>query len=246
MIQNSNEMNRGLKSMFETNGTQRMSAIKVVVDVKPSKLFDTLSKAVFNELLRMANTAVVTQLEELGPDGILMYLKTLLYLRVNYSNGDAKPSIKDYRSLSKFVTVPSLLYQVLVSIGPARDDSYGIVFEPAYSITDSELLSPEEVAYISDLLSTFPTLSAVSGIPTTREGDLLFMAMNHVNGVITSYKESHPVYGFLAAFFQQMQYSEVTGSMSRILYGTMDDYNLLVETGMRAFVERGGQHDETR
>lgn len=210
----------------------KSSAVTVTVDVRPSDLVTKLSRVIFEELIRLANSGMLDVVNEVGEEGILKYLKTLLYLRVLHVNGELKGQMSVYNKVTNYLVVPTFFYQILIEIGEARDDDYNIVFKPAYSIDSKDLLALDELTSISDFLRRFPTLSVVNGMPNDKSGSLEFMAMQHVAHEVTSYRKDHPVYGFLAAFFEQQEFNEVTGSLHRIHYGSMEDYSLMMTTIM--------------
>jgi len=84
---------------------------------------------------------------------------------------------------------------------------------------------------ISDVMTTLVTsgFKVVFGLPLTYEGELEFMAMLHIENVVKSYRESHPVYGFLASFFKHLELNEITGRLSRIVYGYDEDYSVNIQ-----------------
>lgn len=216
------------------NGAQplKSSAVTVTVDVRPSELVTKLSRVLIEELIRLANHGMLDVVNEIGEEGILKYLKTLLYLRVLHVNGELKGTMSVYKKATNYLVVPTFFYQLLIEIGEVRDDDYNIVFKPAYSIDSSDLLALDELNSMSDFLRRFPTLSVVTGMPNDKSGSLEFMAMQHVSHEVTSYRKDHPVYGFLAAFFEQQEFNEVTGALHRIHYGSMEDYSLMMTTIM--------------
>lgn len=210
----------------------KSSAVTVSVDVRPSELVTKLSRVILEELIRLANHGLLDVVNEVGEEGILKYLKTLLYLRVLHVNGELKGKMSAYNKVTNYLVVPTFFYQLIFEIGEVRDDDYNIVFKPAYSISSEDLLALDELTSISDFLRRFPTLSVVTGMPNDKSGSLEFMAMQHVAHEVTSYRKDHPVYGFLAAFFEQQEFNEVTGTLHRIHYGSMEDYSLMMTTIM--------------
>jgi hypothetical protein len=174
----------------------------------------------------MAPYASYAPLSEMTSKDIERYLKTTAWLRVCTVVGAADKSFSAYRLLGRRLAIPTLWYQVLVSIGRAYDKDYNIEFVPAYTITQEDLLSPDLMQEISNLLRSFEDrgMKLVYGIPAVQDGELDFMAMSHVDNVVLSYKQSHPVYGFLASFIRQQKLNEITGMMSRVVYGYDDDY----------------------
>jgi hypothetical protein len=117
-------------------------------------------------------------------------------------------------------------------MGVAFDRDYSIEFKPEYSIGEEELLSPDEVLAVSNLLRSFETsgMKLVQGLPSDPYGDLDFMALCHVEDFVVGYRKAHPVYGFLASFFKQKSLNEVTGMMCRVIYGYDTDYKVQISS----------------
>lgn len=237
-------LSNNILGLLDQNESKPVKASNVVVnvDVSPSSLVRKLSKIVFDEMIRLSETTAVSEVESLGSEGILKYLKTLVYLRVNRVNGSLKGALSKYNSAYRHLAVPVFMYQLLISIGEVWEDVYNITFHPVYSIEADDLLALEELIQISDLMTRLPQLAIVNGLPNDEGGELPFMAMQHVNGRVTSYRQDHPVYGFLASFFAQQEFNEITGSMHRIHYGNSDDYEMMMYSLMRKF-SVGGGHD---
>lgn len=222
-------INSTMQSLFNDSKTMNVATIEVAVEMTPSKLAEKLALEIIKDMSRIGHLVGVV---DLGVDesGILNYLRTLTYLRVAQVNSDTSKTLNSYRRLSKHLAVPVMFYQCLISIGIAYDRDFAIRFYPTYSIDSADLLSPEEMENISDLMMRLEThgLKVVYGIPKEEEGELDFMALCHVEEQVLGYRHSHPVYGFLAAFFAQKELSEVTGMMCRVLYGYETDYALYV------------------
>lgn len=232
----SNSLMESVATQFSTS---KSSAVVVTTDVTPSPLVEKFAELTLQELERNASTALLRELDQLAEDSILKYYKTLIYLRVLNVNGGLHGKMSVYRSVYRTLMVPTFLYQMLVSIGVSRDEDYNIIFKPAYSIDANDLLALEELVNISELLIRFEYLAQVPGLPKDETGELAFMAMHHVNGVVTSYRKDHPVYGFLASFFAQQEFNEVTGMMHRITYGNTSDYELMMATLLRKYLMGG-------
>lgn len=212
-----------------------MSAINETVELQPTKVFESLGKLIYQDMVRIygmlgSQDAAVTEEE------IVKYLKTLVYLRVDIANGSSSKNLTSYKTLRKHVSIPVLVYQLLVQIGPAVDRDYMIRFIPSYSIDGKDLLSLEDLQRVSDEMMGLENhgLKLVFGIPKEEEGDLDFMAMSHVEDVVKSYKKSHPVVGFYASFFAQQELSQLTGAFCRIHYGYESDYEVYLRAFYRA------------
>lgn len=222
-------VNDTLQSMFNDSKLMNDATVNVSVEMTPSKLLEKLAAEIDADMHRIAN---LTGMSETGVESeeILDYLKTLIFIRVSLVNGDYGKAFAGYTNLAKHLAIPVMLYQCLISMGIATDRDFGIRFNPVYSIDSKELLSPEQMMEISDIMTRLEPngLKVVYGVPRDPEGEIDFMALSHVEDVVRSYRRSHPVYGFLAAFFAQKTLNEITGTMCRVVYGYISDYELYV------------------
>ena len=225
-----------LKSKFDDYKTMNSSLVSVVVELENSSLITVLAEKLLAELQRVAPYASFAPVAELESRDIERYLNTLTWMRVCAVNRSADKSWLAYKPLERSVTIPVLMYQLLICIGTAYDADYNIEFTPAYRVKQDDILSPAEMDKVSSLFRQFEQsgIKVVYGMPRDLSGELEFMAMAHVSEEIMSYKRSHPVYGFLAAFFRQQTFNEIVGSMNRILYGYESDFRLQVDALMNA------------
>jgi hypothetical protein len=227
-----------LEVAFQPKMNWRDATIAVRVQVTPSKLMSQLADGLMNEVWRLVPYSEYKPTADLTSEDILKYLKTLTWMRCRYVTSDFSEAkaFAEYRNLYHRVEVPALAYQLFLCVGEAYDRDYAIKFLPEYQIESSDLLSVEDMSNLSDLLVNLRTIgfASVTGMPHDREGELDFMAMSHVEELSRSYRNSHPVYGFLASFFAQQQLNEVTGTMCRVLYGYDSDYKLYVASLLRA------------
>jgi hypothetical protein len=187
---------------------------------------DELARCYVSELFRVAGSAGAVLLKDVDRDRVRRYLATAGWMRVNHSTAAGGKAFAEYRRLYSKLAVPVLAYQAFIGVGEAIDQDYGIKFVPVATIDGKELLSPDEMLELSDLFFSLQNsgFKIVRGLPHDPEGELDFMAMSHVHGIVRSYKKSHPVYGFLASFFAQQQLNETIGMMCRIVYGYETDY----------------------
>jgi hypothetical protein len=213
-----------------------MPAVTIHVEVSCSEMISLMAEKLMDEFERLAPYTSYRPVSELTSQDIERYLKTLTWLRVCTVLGSADKSSVEYRPLKKELAIPVLMYQLLICIGRAYDSEYNLDFMPVYSITEEDLLSPEEMAGVSSLFRQFENagMKVVYGIPKIQSGELDFMAMSHVNDVIVSYRRSHPSYAFLAAFIRQKELSEVTGMMSRVIYGYDSDFRYQLDALLTA------------
>lgn len=225
-----------LKSKFNDAKTMNAVTLKVRTELQIGKLIKVLATKLLAELRRMAPYADYSAVADLTVEDLLHYLETLVWMRVEKCTEEYSNGFKQYLKIQRNVAVPVLMYQVLISIGRAYDKEFNLEFMPAFSVDQDHILSVDEMAAISDLFRMFENsgLKVVYGIPNDPEGELEFMAMTVIEGEIRSYRRNHPVYGFLAAFVASRSLSEITGMMSRIIYGYEDDYEYQVSALMDA------------
>jgi hypothetical protein len=221
--------------MFSDKKNLNKATITVEVEMKPSTLMEALASELLKELQRIMPYAGFEDVSKLSEKDICKYLNTLVWMRCQHVNGPSQ-SYKEYKPLERLVAVPVMAYQLLVSIGVAVDRDYSIQFIPAYSISGEDLLAPDQIAEISDVFLRLERngMKLVFGMPKDVNGELDFMALCHVEGTVLGYRQSHPVYGFLAAFFEQKKLNEVTGLLCRIIYGYDSDYKLQITQVFRA------------
>jgi len=223
-------INSGLQSSTQDFKKMRDSFVTTTVDMTPSKLLDEVAKGIKTECDRLAPYAEYKPVSCLEVEDIHKYLSTLIWMRCQKVSSEFNKSFLPYKRLYNNVVVPTFVYQLAISIGEATDSDYAIRFVPAYSIDSKELLSVDQMSEISDVfLSLAPVgFSHVIGMPKETSGELDFMACCHVDEVVRSYKDSHPVYGFMAAFFAQKELNEITGLMCRVIYGYDSDYKITI------------------
>lgn len=224
-------INSDLQSMFGDYKQTNEPTLRITVDFDGDKLVGDLAQVLINEMDRVAGAAGPRLLQDLDQEDVRKYLLTLAYMRRCHVTGSHNKVIDAYRSLKRSVAVPTLWYQVLICIGKALDRDYMIEFQPSSSISESDLLAPEMMLRISDVMFGLQNngFSVVAGIPKDEEGELAFMAMSHVDGVVKSYlPKSHPVYGFLSSFFATEAVSQALGAMVRVTYGYDADYRTML------------------
>lgn len=231
-----------LTAMFDKQRTLPTSTVVSTVELTPSTLLEDMAKQVKLELERIAPYAGYSDVSELEVSDIHKYLKTLLWIRVCSVNQSEDKLFRDYKKVRPYVAVPVLMYQLLIAVGEAYDQDYAIKFIPAYSPTENDLLGVPELLALSDVMLRLESrgMKIVKGTPKDPSGELAFMALNHVEDTVLGYQKSHPVYGFLAAFFKQRQLNEITGTMCRIVYGYDTDYSVQLSIIFNSLNSGGG------
>lgn len=228
------DIDKRMEELLEARGPLVLprNYITVTVELKPSELFEEVSKVYEAEAERVMRFTV-NQNFVVTKNDFLKYFKTLLYLRVTKATGVKNNTTAAYHSDMRSYQVPAFIHILLTSIGVATDRDFGFVFVPAVKgITDQDLLSPEEMREISLKLSrlSIEGLTCVdTGISMRPECELSFMAVLNIEGEILSYKKDHPLYGFYAAFFKHQIIDETLNpSALRIRYGSQKEYEAYV------------------
>lgn len=229
-------INTKIQSVFDDYKTTNDAITIVTVSLDNSEMMSILSKKLYDEFVRMAPYAGYAPISDLSPEDILKYLKTLQYMRVLHVTSKHVDKYREYQSIARFVSVPVLFYQLLICIGNVYDPEFNLELRPAYNVSENDLLAPGAMEAISSLFRQFESsgMKVLHGIPKDESGDLDFMAMSHVDDKVVSYRKSHPVYGFFASFFKQKELNEITGGMSRVIYGTESNYRHQIEAVMQA------------
>lgn len=217
-----------LQSQLDDFKPTSAASVTVVVKFEKGKLMDSLSSLLLKEFHRMTPQASYAPVNSLEEKDLLGYLSTLMWMRVAHVSNGKDKTYAAYRPYYTQLAVPVLFYQVITSTGLAYDADFNLQFAPAFNITGELLLSPERMLEISNLFRQYEDrgMKIVFGLPRDPNGELDFMAMAHVAEQVVSYRHAHPVYGFLAAFLAQQQLNEITGQMSRIVYGYDTDYKI--------------------
>lgn len=229
-----------MQSMFEDYKPVNEPTIIIKVEFRPGKLVEDLAQALLAELFRVAGPVGERALSEVDVEDIRKYLCTLSWMRRARVNALSNKSIDQYKRFYRSVACPVFWYQVLIGIGKATDRDYSVQFIPGTSISESDLLAPEEMLTLSDIMFRFQNygFKVAAGIPMDEEGELDFMAMSHVEEVTLSYRKTHPVYGFLASFFASQEVSKALGALVRIKYGYDADYRVMLN---RVVASVGGE-----
>lgn len=223
--------------MFNDAKLMNDPSVECNVELTPSRLMDRLAQETLAEMTRIMPYAGYKEVSDLEVDDIVKYFHTLLWMRCQYvtsrvrtTSETASKAFAPYRSLYKHIAVPVVLSQMLLSIGQAYDNDFALKFVPSCTIEGDRLLSADEVCALSDIFRRMENcgLKLVYGLPNDVNGELDFMALCCVEGVVKGYRKSHPVYGFLAAFFEQKKFNEITGLMCRVFYGYVSDYEMHV------------------
>lgn len=223
-------INDKLQSLFSDSKKVNEATVIAQVEMNPSKMMSALAEEVRKELERTAPHTGYSDVNDLEISDIDKYLRTLVWMRCERVTNSSSKAFLPYKALERTIAVPVMAYQLLLSVGVAYDRDFSIRFEPVYSISESDLLAPTEMLAISDVMTRLENngMKVVYGTPKDPSGELDFMALCHVEGIVKGYRQSHPVYGFLASFFEQKKLNDVTGMMCRVIYGYDSDYRTYV------------------
>jgi hypothetical protein len=223
-------INLELQSMFSDLKQVNKATVVVKVEMNPSQLVGKLAKCYLDELHRVSGYMAVPEIDDLEVEDIMKYLYTLTWMRVCHCVSPSDPNFAKYKRIYRRIAVPVLAYQYNLCIGEATDRDFSIKFVPEFTIEANQLFSPEEMVALSDIMIRQQNngFKIVNGLPNEVDGELDFMAMCHVGQEVLSYRKTHPVYAFMASFFEQQKLNDVTGMMCRVLYGYDTDYELFL------------------
>lgn len=206
------------------------SIIKHVVKLEAGELFESMAKFEHNEMnrvMRFTDNKIVLESEE-----IVKYIHTVLWLRTLQVTNQLTGKYRDYRFASKVLNIPVRLYQIVLSLGEAVDRDYGLRFVPEMEIASDKLLTATELREISDRISVLIPegyLVVETGLPNEITGELGFMAcLVTADEKVYSYRKDHPVYGFIASFFNSELLNKAFVTDYKILYGTRSDYEAML------------------
>lgn len=223
-------LNAKLQSMVEDFKPVTKASLEVTVNLQCSGLTTKLANTLRGEMIRVAGSAGLMETSDISAEDICRYLSTLSWLRrVQVTHSWDKVSTP-YRKYVRNVACPVIWYQILLGMGNAVDRDYGIAFKPGSTIEADDLLDPDTLSDISDVMWRLQNngFRIVGGIPLSEEGELDFMAMCHVEDTVLSYRRTHPVYGFLASFFASREVGDSLGALVRVRYGYDSDYGVLL------------------
>lgn len=201
------------------------SLITHTVVFKPSALLTTLATYENREMqriMRFTGQSVI-----LSPEEIHKYFSTILWLRTVQVRNQFSGR-KEYSFALKNLNIPVRLYQIVSSLGEVCDLDFGLKFIPSMEIDTESLLTPEELREYSDRIGwLIPEgyLVVETGLPSDTTGELGFMAcLVTKDEKVFSYRKDHPVYGFIAAFFDSELVEKAFTNDYRVFYGVRSDY----------------------
>lgn len=230
------ELNQGLselESLFSSEDQPFVrSTVRVPVELSDSESMKTLARSYNLEVDRLS-AGRMTNDKLLSEEALHKYFLTLMWIRARMVNGQ---SIKAYSQLKRLLTIPVVVYQIIIKVGLVKDEDLGLQLLPTVTVEGDSLLSASEMLHISDKLSNLESLglALVHGLPRNPDGDLDFMAMQVIDNQVLSYRKSHPVYGFLAHFLEMKRTSDTLQGVTRVFYGSTDDFDLQVSRALRA------------
>lgn len=206
---------------------------KVTVKLEPTGMIDVLSAKYAKEIERILSVKGGSVSIDLSEKVLLKYFTTALYMRViDCTDARTPKGFEWFRSQTRSFTNLVVFANLLVQVGVAVDKEYGLKFVPTFEPELSDLLSFEEFTEISDTLSQLEDhgLKSVVGLPSDKSGSLAFMACEYFESddSIRSYRREHPVFGFYAAFFRNIQVESMVAGPKRIIYGYRSQYEMYI------------------
>lgn len=207
-----------------------VNIVKVQVKLEPNQMFEDIASAYANEIVRI--TRFENKENILDEDMIRKYFNTVLWLHVSNVTNSMN---REYSRFRRNLVLPTVLVSVLLQIGEAVDQDFGLKFVPSYEIDSKDVLSVSELEEVSYELLRLERLGlklTTTGLPQPKDcGTLGFMGCQLIeNEEIRSYRHDHPVFGFFRSMFRSNSLTEIMGIESlRVRYGYYDHYSSLVK-----------------
>lgn len=163
--------------------------------------------AMFEEMEMKRAVRFQTNIKLPQVEDIERYLKTLIWIR---STQTTEPrALKDYRAAIYSARVPARLAVIMDNLGEAFDHGANIRFIPVCEISSEDLVSPEEIITISNIMEGILAegYQTVVGIKKDKQGSVdlmskLVLATPESAARVLSYRKDNPVYAFFAAILQ--------------------------------------------
>lgn len=201
-----------------------MSMIFAEVDFsKPNDMLEDYTRLLVSEGNRLSPVAKKDYFSAME---LTRYLQSLLWIRVSLVNNTLP---RDYAVIAKTACIPILWAALIDLVGVATDEDFGITFKPVMTINAEMLMSPSEMVEMSHRIKALERngfRQTTSGVGRQVEGDLGFMALNHIETEVVSYRRDHPMYAFFSSFFNLQSLETIIGMKSRIAFGSKDQFRL--------------------
>lgn len=206
---------------------------KVTVKLDPTGMVDILSMKYAKEIDRIISVKGGSNTVDMSAQALLKYFNTALFMRtIQVNDAQAPKGYEWFRAMSRSFTNLVVFANLLVQVGIAIDKEYGLKFVPMYEPEANTLMTRVEFEELSDALLQLEThgLKVVQGLPSDKGGSLPFMACEFIESdeSIRSYRREHPVFGFYAAFFRNIQVEQMVIGPKRILYGYRQQYEMYI------------------
>lgn len=206
---------------------------KVTVKLQPTGMIDVLAKQYSKEIERILSVKGGSVAVDLSEKALLKYFTTALYMRViQVTDAHAPKGCEWFRVAARSFSNLIVFANLLVQVGVAVDKEYGLKFIPSFEPDATNLLTGAEFMEMSDTFLQLEShgLKIVMGLPADKVGSLPFMACEYFESddSIRSYRREHPVFGFYAAFFRNIQAEEMLAGPKRIIYGYRQQYEMYI------------------
>lgn len=210
------------------------STMKVTVNINPTEMFLETAKLYEKEIIRVMRFQSSPALIDAAQ--MTDYFNMLLLLRVCWVRNESTASIgslkaRDFKLGFRSYVIPALVYQLLMSVGEAFDQNFGLRFTPRFEMELEHAMSPDQMREISDKLSILSREGLVcveAGIPTDVYGELAVMAIMFMEDKLMSYRMDHPINGFYASFLGLQLAGQLSNDMFRVEYGYLEDYRSIL------------------
>lgn len=191
----------------------KLREVEVLVDIED---VDEIVSAYYEEAQRKYVGPNVLNILDI--DSVKKYITMLIALRVDFVNRTRKYKEYDLRTYQ----VPAFVAALLMPIGPADDQEFGIHLKPKCE-EPKEKLTPDDMRKISRVISALKDAFRPVFFPLRREGDVSFMSKFVIENEVRSYRGRDHVYdAFLTAITKKHIIDDVILQLSTVHYGSVE------------------------
>lgn len=195
---------------------------KILVNIAPSTIAETFSKALVHECNRVSPKIFLQT--PITVEEVTNYIKYLLKMRCKQVNCESIP----WRKL-KLLWVPDYIEMVLSQIGLVELREYGLTIQPVY---EGDVAMTDEEAYlVSEKLADFmdkPLHLGQNSLPTDVKGDTEVMSCALIAETVVGMRpDYHPAATYVAAFANlQLMKESAFSALYRVKY---DDISIIAD-----------------
>lgn len=233
-----------LNNTFETPRPTK-GTVTFVTKLRDSEFIRKVAVFELHELKRVTKFAGNVELPSI--DDMERYLKTALYLRVEYVT---KGKLNEYAAVQRTIRIPERWYTILVNVGEAKNQQLNFKFVPEFSFDNFEPMSVPEIKEISELFDLYlqDGYGTLPGLPKSKDGSLHFMAKTIIGDTVRGIDVDSPVYAFLASVVNSEIINDTYKDLDllfRVNYSDVETYELNFNDYFRQVMKETGVEPST-